>query len=179
MPPLDERNSLSPAPALDLLLPRVSIRDAVGVLEVHESHRATTTSIGGTLVVGVVLREAAFEVPRAADVEGPVGTFQDVHERHARSVARGVPQPDGGGTSVGIRRWMLIGEGLRGVSTGSTSEGWGGEVGLRGLDRLDQRRGRVREVGLRGLDRLDQRRGRVREIGLRGLDGLDQLEAGG
>lgn len=35
----------------------------------------------------VVLRDSTLEVPRAADVERPVGAFEDVHVRHGREHA--------------------------------------------------------------------------------------------
>src|SRR6185295_15748576 len=80
-PSLDQREAFAASPPLDLLLDAVRLVDAVELHRPHEPDRPATPGVLGSEPL-VVLAEAAFEVPGAADVVGTVRTLDDVGEGH-------------------------------------------------------------------------------------------------
>ena len=65
---LDERQSLRPAPPLNLLLAPIRISDAIELLEVEETYRQAAARVGGAIAVAV-LSETVLKVSCAAHVE--------------------------------------------------------------------------------------------------------------
>jgi hypothetical protein len=68
-----------------LLFSQKGVVDSVVFLRVQQNHWAPELGVVGTLT-DLMLHEPSLEINGAAHIEGTVGTFENVHVRHAVSM---------------------------------------------------------------------------------------------
>ena len=90
----DEREPLGSTPVLDLLLPYERMLDVVVLLVPDELHREAMSGVLRT-EADSMLSHAAFEVCRAADVEGPVCAEKHVCVSHVLIMSGTTDSPGG------------------------------------------------------------------------------------
>ena len=92
--PSDEREPLGPTPVLDLLLPHERMLDVVVLLVPDQLHGEPVPGVLRT-EADAVLRQAAFEVCRATDVESSVGAEKHVCVSHVLIMSATTDSPGG------------------------------------------------------------------------------------